>query len=92
MQKFAKLTRRLGVEYNGHEGWPAGFEPLLVVDVWERTRFMRDYKVTERGKVIDEAFFPEHRLVDDRAETTRNAPARSRQLRPYSDHPGGPHA
>jgi superoxide dismutase, Fe-Mn family len=38
-----------------HEGVPAGFTPLLVMDVWEHA-FMRDYKATERGKYI-EAFF-----------------------------------
>jgi len=38
-----------------HEGVPAGFRPLLVMDVWEHA-FMRDYKATERGKYI-EAFF-----------------------------------
>jgi Iron/manganese superoxide dismutases, C-terminal domain len=38
-----------------HEGVPAGFTPLLVMDVWEHA-FMRDYKATERGKYIG-AFF-----------------------------------
>jgi Fe-Mn family superoxide dismutase len=37
------------------DGIPAGFKPLLVMDVWEHA-FMRDYKATERGKYI-EAFF-----------------------------------
>ena len=37
------------------EGVPAGFKPLLVMDVWEHA-FMRDYKATERAKYI-EAFF-----------------------------------
>src|SRR2546422_11138724 len=37
------------------EGVPAGFKPLLVMDVWEHA-FMRDYKATERKKYI-EAFF-----------------------------------
>ncbi len=37
------------------EGVPAGFKPLLVMDVWEHA-FMRDYKATERGTYI-EAFF-----------------------------------
>jgi superoxide dismutase, Fe-Mn family len=37
------------------DGVPAGFKPLLVMDVWEHA-FMRDYKVTERAKYI-EAFF-----------------------------------
>jgi Fe-Mn family superoxide dismutase len=31
---------------------PAGFKPLLVMDVWEHA-FMRDYKATERGQYID---------------------------------------
>ena len=34
---------------------PAGFKPLLVMDVWEHA-FMRDYKATEKKKYI-EAFF-----------------------------------
>ena len=38
-----------------HEGVPAGFRPLLVMDVWEHA-FMRDYKASERGTYI-EAFF-----------------------------------
>jgi superoxide dismutase, Fe-Mn family len=37
------------------DGVPAGFKPLLVMDVWEHA-FMRDYKATERGSYI-EAFF-----------------------------------
>jgi Fe-Mn family superoxide dismutase len=37
------------------DGVPAGFKPLLVMDVWEHA-FMRDYKVTEKGKYI-QAFF-----------------------------------
>ena len=37
------------------EGVPAGFKPLLVMDVWEHA-FMRDYTVTERKKYV-EAFF-----------------------------------
>jgi superoxide dismutase, Fe-Mn family len=37
------------------EGIPAGFKPLLVMDVWEHA-FMRDYKATERKKYV-EAFF-----------------------------------
>jgi hypothetical protein len=36
-------------------GVPAGFKPLLVMDVWEHA-YMRDYKATERGLYID-AFF-----------------------------------
>ena len=39
-----------------HEhGHPAGFRPLLVMDVWEHA-FMVDYKATERARYID-AFF-----------------------------------
>jgi Fe-Mn family superoxide dismutase len=37
------------------DGHPAGFKPLLVMDVWEHA-FMVDYKATERAKYI-EAFF-----------------------------------
>jgi Fe-Mn family superoxide dismutase len=37
------------------DGHPAGFKPLLVMDVWEHA-FMVDYKATERAKYID-AFF-----------------------------------
>jgi Fe-Mn family superoxide dismutase len=37
------------------EGIPAGFKPLLVMDVWEHA-FMRDDKATERKKYV-EAFF-----------------------------------
>jgi Fe-Mn family superoxide dismutase len=36
-------------------GHPAGFKPLLVMDVWEHA-FLIDYKPAERGKYI-EAFF-----------------------------------
>jgi Fe-Mn family superoxide dismutase len=36
-------------------GVPAGFKPLLVMDVWEHA-FMRDYAATELGRYID-AFF-----------------------------------
>ena len=37
------------------EGNPAGFKPILVMDVWEHA-FLLDYKPAERGKYI-EAFF-----------------------------------
>jgi Fe-Mn family superoxide dismutase len=37
------------------DGVPAGFKPLLVMDVWEHA-FMRDYKATERDKYVG-AFF-----------------------------------
>jgi Fe-Mn family superoxide dismutase len=55
------------------DGHPAGFKPLLVMDVWEHA-FMVDYKATERAKYID-AFFSnidwsvvEHRLRNPSAE------------------------
>jgi Fe-Mn family superoxide dismutase len=37
------------------DGHPAGFKPILVMDVWEHA-FVLDYKFSERGKYI-EAFF-----------------------------------
>jgi Fe-Mn family superoxide dismutase len=51
-----------------HEGVPAGFKPLLVMDVWEHA-FVRDYKATERGKYI-EAFFQnvDWKVVERRLE------------------------
>jgi len=51
-----------------HEGVPAGFRPLLVMDVWEHA-FMRDYKATERAKYI-EAFSRniDWRMVDRRLQ------------------------
>jgi Fe-Mn family superoxide dismutase len=54
------------------DGVPAGFKPLLVMDVWEHA-FMRDYKVTEKAKYLA-AFFRnidwqavEHRLNEEAA-------------------------
>lgn len=38
-----------------HDGVPAGFKPILVMDVWEHA-FMVDYVPAERSKYID-AFF-----------------------------------
>jgi Fe-Mn family superoxide dismutase len=53
-------------------GVPAGFKPLLVLDVWEHA-FMRDYKATEKSRYV-EAFFRnvdwhvvERRLREDTA-------------------------
>jgi len=54
------------------DGVPAGFKPLLVMDVWEHA-WMRDYKATEKAQYI-EAFFRnvdwqavERRLGEDAA-------------------------
>ncbi len=56
---------------------PAGFKPLVVMDVWEHT-FMRDYRATERGRYLD-AFFRnvdwqvvERRLVEPMAIRPRS--------------------
>ena len=64
-----------------HEhGHPAGFRPLLVMDVWEHA-FLVDYKPTERSRYI-EAFFAnvdwrtvEGRFARGEAEATRARPA-----------------
>ena len=50
-------TRHLSNHWVGlhQDGAPAGFKPLLVMDVWEHA-FMRDYRATERGRYLD-AFF-----------------------------------
>ncbi len=60
----------ISLHENGH---PAGFKPLLVMDVWEHA-YMVDYKPTERERYI-EAFFAnvawdvvEHRLTSPAAE------------------------
>jgi len=67
-------TRRLTNHWVGlhQDGMPAGFKPLLVLDVWEHA-FMRDYRATERGRYLD-AFFRnidwavvERRLVEPTA-------------------------
>jgi superoxide dismutase, Fe-Mn family len=52
------------------DGVPAGFKPLLVMDVWEHA-FMRDYKATERAKYI-EAFFSniDWKMVERRLQET----------------------
>jgi Fe-Mn family superoxide dismutase len=58
------------------DGVPAGFKPLLVMDVWEHA-FMRDYKATEKGRYID-AFLRnvDWRLVERRlVEPTAIRPA-----------------
>jgi superoxide dismutase, Fe-Mn family len=49
---------------------PAGFTPLLVMDVWDHA-FMRDYKATERGAYI-EAFFRniDWRMIERRLPET----------------------
>jgi len=68
------VTRRLSNHWVSlhQDGVPAGFKPLIVMDVWEHA-FMRDYKATERGRYLD-AFFRnvdwqmvERRLVEPMA-------------------------
>lgn len=68
------MTRRLTNHWVSlhQDGVPAGFKPLLVMDVWEHA-FMRDYGATERGRYLD-AFLRnvdwpivEHRLVEPMA-------------------------
>jgi Fe-Mn family superoxide dismutase len=51
------MTRRLTNHWVSlhQDGVPAGFKPLVVMDVWEHA-FMRDYRATERGRYLD-AFF-----------------------------------
>jgi len=51
------MTRRLTNHWVclHQNGVPAGFKPLLVLDVWEHA-FMRDYKATERGRYLDVFF------------------------------------
>jgi Fe-Mn family superoxide dismutase len=68
------MTRRLTNHWVclHQNGVPAGFKPLLVMDVWEHA-FMRDYRATERGRYLD-AFLRnvawsvvEHRLAEPMA-------------------------
>jgi Fe-Mn family superoxide dismutase len=68
------MTRRLTNHWVSlhQNGVPAGFKPLLVMDVWEHA-FMRDYRATERGRYVD-AFLRnvawsvvEHRLAEPMA-------------------------
>jgi len=51
------MTRRLTNHWVclHQNGVPAGFKPLLVLDVWEHA-FMRGYKATERGRYLDVFF------------------------------------
>ena len=48
------VTKKLSNHFvEGHEvGSPAGYKPILVMDVWEHA-YIGDYKATERGKYID---------------------------------------
>jgi len=48
------MTRRLTNHWVSlhQDGVPAGFKPLMVMDVWEHA-FMRDYRATERGRYLD---------------------------------------
>ena len=75
------MTRRLTNHWVSlhQDGVPAGFKPLLVMDVWEHA-FMRDYRATERGRYLD-AFLrnvdwpiAEHRLVEPMAVRPSAAP------------------
>ena len=68
------MTRRLTNHWVSlhQDGVPAGFKPLIVMDVWEHA-FVRDYRATERGRYLD-AFFRnvdwhvvERRLVEPMA-------------------------
>ena len=63
------------------DGVPAGFKPLLVMDVWEHA-FMRDYKATERDQYI-EAFFRNIDWSDRRDQ----APGRAAPCGPQPEHP-----
>lgn len=68
------MTRRLTNHWVSlhQDGVPAGFKPLLVMDVWEHA-FMRDYRATERGRYLDaflrnvDWLIVEHRLVEPMA-------------------------
>lgn len=48
------ITKKLSNHFvTDHEiGNPAGYKPILVMDVWEHA-YIGDYKATERGKYID---------------------------------------
>jgi superoxide dismutase, Fe-Mn family len=75
------LTRQLSnhwVELH-HHGVPSGFQPLLVMDVWEHA-FLLDYKPAEREKYID-AFFTN---IDWAAVNARHG--RIAATEPFSTH------